>query len=168
MSIFSLLSWNTKQILSSLLDFKFATNIHNQKKIVSFFYLGHGPKGMARGSHRTWIIPSFSNWIHISCVREFPSFVPLSGQWFMMIVGKQWRHKKTSRPLEKLHDWALKDKTNVARRSSEHSDERVGVSSSTLIVDMILYCRCGSQLRHAWINFGVSSFYQCSAVIWIV
>jgi hypothetical protein len=45
MSIFSLLSWNTKQILSSLLDFKFATNIHNQKKIVSVFHLAHGPKG---------------------------------------------------------------------------------------------------------------------------
>jgi hypothetical protein len=78
----------------------------------------------------------------------------LSGQWFMMIVGKQWRHTKTSRPLEKLHDWAPKDKTDVARRSSEHSDERVGVSSSTLIVDTILYCRCDSQLRHARINLG--------------
>lgn len=103
---------------------------------------------------QTWIIPSFSNWIDISCVGEFPSFVPLSGQWFMMIVGKQWRHKKTSRPLEKLHDWALKDKTNVARCSSEHSDERVGVSSSTLIAHMILYYSYGSQLRHARINLG--------------
>ncbi len=103
---------------------------------------------------QTWIIPSFSNWIDISCVGEFPSFVPLSGQWFMMIVGKQWRHKKTSRPLGKLHDWAPKDKTNVARCSSEHSDERVGVSSSTLIAHMILYCSYGSQLRHARINLG--------------
>jgi hypothetical protein len=59
----------------------------------------------------------------------------------MMIVGKQWRHKKTSRPLKKNSMIELrKTKPNVARRSSEHSDERVGVSSSTLIVvHMILY-----------------------------